>query len=124
MKRTEKKYDFTALGQAIKAARQARGLSREQLANQLYITSRYVADIENHGQHPSLQVLHELTTLLDVSVDQYFFPERTPKRSTARRQLDAILDDLDEQGLRIVLAAARAVKTELSDTRPKTKDQL
>ncbi len=36
------------------------------------LAPRYVASIENSGQHPSLQSFYELVTLLDVSVDQFF----------------------------------------------------
>jgi Predicted transcriptional regulators len=74
MKQNKEKFDFKAFGQAIKAARKAKGISRNQLADTLNIAPRYIASIENSGQHPSLQILYELVTLLDVSVDQFFFP--------------------------------------------------
>ena len=74
MKQDKAKYDFKAFGQAIKAARKAKGISRNQLADRLNITPRYIASIENSGQHPSLQIFYELVTFLDVSVDQFFFP--------------------------------------------------
>ena len=70
MKQSKEKFDFKAFGQAIKAARKAKGISRNQLADKLNIAPRYIASIENSGQHPSLQILYELVTLLDVSVDQ------------------------------------------------------
>ena len=68
MKQNKEKFDFKAFGQAIKAARKAKGISRNQLADKLNIAPRYIASIENSGQHPSLQILYELVTLLDVSV--------------------------------------------------------
>ena len=52
MKRKIDKYDFKAFGQAIKAARKAKGISRNQLADQMNIAPRYIASIENSGQHP------------------------------------------------------------------------
>lgn len=72
MKQNKEKFDFKAFGQAIKAARKAKGISRNQLADKLNIAPRYIASIENSGQHPSLQILYELVTLLDVSVDQLY----------------------------------------------------
>lgn len=65
MKQNKEKFDFKAFGQAIKAARKAKGISRNQLADKLNIAPRYIASIENSGQHPSLQILYELDTLLD-----------------------------------------------------------
>lgn len=76
------KYDFRAFGQAIKEARKAKGISRNQLADRLNIAPRYIASIENSGQHPSLQIFYEIVTFLDVLVDQFF--SRTRKRTTLR----------------------------------------
>ena len=110
MKRTIDKYDFKAFGQAIKAARKAKGISRNQLADQMHIAPRYIASIENSGQHPSLQIFYELVTLLDVSVDQFFFPNKEMDKSTQRRQLESLLDDMSDKGLRIVTATAKEIK--------------
>ena len=95
MKRKVEKYDFKALGQAIKEARNIKGLSRNQLADIMNIAPRYIASIENSGQHPSLQIFYELVTVLDVSVDQFFFPNKKVDKSTQRRQLDSLLDEMN-----------------------------
>ena len=110
MKREVEKYDFKAFGQAIKAARKAKGLSRNELADQMHIAPRYIASIENSGQHPSLQIFYELVTLLDVSVDQFFFPNKETDKSTQRRQLESLLDDISDKGLRIVTVTAKEIK--------------
>lgn len=110
MKRQVEKYDFKAFGQAIKAARKSKGISRNQLADQMHIAPRYIASIENSGQHPSLQIFYELVTLLDVSVDQFFFPNKDTDKSTQRRQLESLLDDMSDKGLRIVTATAKEIK--------------
>lgn len=93
MKQDKVKYDFKAFGQAIKEARKAKGISRNQLADRLNIAPRYIASIENSGQHPSLQIFYELVTFLDVSVDQFFFPNEETEKSTGRRQVDSLLAD-------------------------------
>ena len=110
MKQSKEKFDFKAFGQAIKAARKAKGISRNQLADKLNIAPRYIASIENSGQHPSLQILYELVTLLDVSVDQFFFPEREQEKSTRRRQLDTMLDGMSEKDLKILSATAKGIE--------------
>ena len=115
MKQDKVKYDFKAFGQAIKAARKAKGISRNQLADTLNIAPRYIASIENSGQHPSLQILYELVTLLDVSVDQFFFPEREQEKSTRRRQLDTMLDTMSETDLKIMSATAKGIEEANND---------
>ena len=116
MKQSKEKFDFKAFGQAIKAARKAKGISRNQLADKLNIAPRYIASIENSGQHPSLQILYELVTLLDVSVDQFFFPEREQEKSTRRRQLDTMLDSMSEKDFKIVSATAKGIEEANNET--------
>jgi transcriptional regulator with XRE-family HTH domain len=103
------RYDFKAIGQAIKAARENNGLTREQLAEKMDLAPRYIMSVENQGQHPSFQVFYELITMFDISVDQYLFPGKPIKRSTRRRQLDDLLDSLDEKDLIILEAAVRGI---------------
>ena len=55
-KRPVPKYDFKALGAAIKAARTGRKESRKKVSDEMFISPRYLANIENKGQHPSLQI--------------------------------------------------------------------
>ena len=61
-KRPVEKYDFKAFGQAIKAARTERKESRKKVSNEMFISPRYLANIENKGQQPSLQVFYDLVT--------------------------------------------------------------
>ena len=104
------KYDFKAFGQAIKEARKAKGISRNQLADRLNIAPRYIASIENSGQHPSLQIFYELVTFLDISVDQFFFPAKTPDKTTQRWQLDELLNGVDETDLVIVTDTVKGIQ--------------
>ena len=103
-KRPTPLYDFTAFGAAIKAARNEHGESRKKVCDELYISPRYLANIENKGQQPSLQVFYDLVTRYHILVDQFFFPD-----DTARRQLDALLDSMSDTGLRIVTATAKEI---------------
>ncbi|SHH38576.1 Helix-turn-helix [Anaerosphaera aminiphila DSM 21120] len=117
MKRKIEKYDFKALGQAIKDARNSKGMSRNQLADMMNIAPRYIASIENSGQHPSLQIFYELVTILDVSVDQFFFPNKVVDKSTQRRQLESLLDEMDDKDLIIMTATANGIMEAKSEGR-------
>lgn len=102
-------YDFTALGKAIKAARMAKGESRKNVSDDMDISPRYLANIENKGQQPSLQIFYELVTRYDISVDQFFFQNKKVSKTTERRQLDTLLDGMSDDGLHIVTETAKAV---------------
>lgn len=109
MRNPEKLYDFKAFGQAIKAARENRGWTRDQLAEIVDLAPRYIMSIENKGQHPSFQVFYELVTLFDISVDQFFFPNKDVEKSTQRRQLENLLDDMKDKDLIIMSATAKGI---------------
>lgn len=97
-------FDFTPIGQAIKKARIAKGMTREQLARILDYDPRHLQAIENEGQKPSLELFIQLVTMFGVSVDEYIFPDNEVKRSSVRRRLDAELDKLNDKELSIVEA--------------------
>ena len=92
-KRPVPKYDFKAFGAAIKAAREGRKESRKKVGDEMFISPRYLANIENKGQHPSLQIFFELIQRYHISVDQFLLDTPTAK-DTKRRQLDALLEDI------------------------------
>ena len=102
MRKKEDKYDFRALGFAIKEARKKRGLTREQVGAMIEIAPRYLTNIENKGQHPSLQVLYDLVSLLNVSVDEFFLPTDNMIKSSRRRQLEEKINQLTDTDLVIM----------------------
>ena len=97
-KRPVPKYDFKAFGAAIKAAREGRKESRKKVGDEMFISPRYLANIENKGQHPSLQIFFELMLRYNISVDQFLL-ETPPEKNTQRRQLDALLDGMSDKGI-------------------------
>ena len=107
-KRQVPRYDFKAFGAAIKAAREGCKESRKKVSDEMYISPRYLANIENNGQHPSLQIFFELMLRYNISVDQFLLDTPTEK-NTQRRQLDALLDDMSDTGIRIVTATAKEI---------------
>ena len=61
-------YDFKAFGAAIKAARKEYKESRKQVCDELYISPRYLANIENKGQQPSpMSLTQQLSDLRNHS---------------------------------------------------------
>ena len=102
-------FDFTPIGLAIKKARTAQGMTREQLARIVDYDPRHLQAIENEGQKPSLELFIQLVTMFNISVDEYIFPNKEVNKSSARRRLDAQLDNLDDKELSIVEATANGL---------------
>ena len=85
-------FDFRPLGLAIKKARKAQGVTREQLANIIDYNPRHLQAVENEGQYPSIEHMGE-----------------KPKKSSVRRRLDAMLDQLDDKELSVVQATVNGL---------------
>lgn len=109
-KRPVPRYDFKTFGEAIKAVRKGRKESRKKVCDEMYISPRYLANIENKGQHPSVQIFFELMLRYDISVDQFLFSENEAEKSTQRRQLDSMLDSMDKKDLTIITATAKGIQ--------------
>ena len=105
----DKHLDFHALGREIKRKREEKGWTQEYLAQLVNRTPRSIMYIENRGQYPSFDTFYQLVTLLEISVDQFFFPDKTAEKSTQRRQLDTLLDSMSDKGIRIVTATAKEI---------------
>lgn len=109
MRKKEDKYDFRAFGLAIKSARKKQNLTREQVGAMIEIDPRYLTNIENKGQHPSLQVLYDLVSLLNVSVDEFFLSSDSLAKSSRRRQLESKIDNFTDADLVIMESVADGI---------------
>lgn len=106
----DKNLDFHALGREIKRKREAKGWTQEYLAQLVDRTPRSIMYIENRGQHPSLNVFYKLVTLLEISVDQFFYPDKVNGDSTCRKQIDVMLNSMDENELTVMKYTAEGLQ--------------
>lgn len=95
-------------GQIIKDARQTAGLTQEELAEQIGITTRYIMAIENENKQPSMKVLFKLIRTLRISADRIFFPE-TQHVDEEKEHLIHMIHLCDERDLRVVEATLKAL---------------
>jgi len=109
MRKAINKFDFSSIGKAIKTVREDRGWTREQVGEMVDLAPRYLLALENEGKNPSGQVLVELATLFNISLDQYIYPNKKPDKTSIRLQLDSLLDTCDDDELTIVTATVGAI---------------
>ena len=75
-----------SFGQDVKEARKAMGLSRREMAEAINIDPRYLANLENSGYLPSLQIFYVIVTTCKLPVEKYFYPATDEKRENAERE--------------------------------------
>ena len=106
----EKRLDCHALGQEIKRRRKAKGWTQEHLAQLVDLTPRSIMYIENRGQHTSLNAFYKLITLLDISVDAFFYPDKLGGENERRKHIDRLLNSMDEKELTIMETVAEGIE--------------
>lgn len=108
---SDEKIEFisTPFGRAVKAERKKSNFTREEIAEQVGISVRYLAEIENTGHLPSLRVFYKLVRLFNLSADQFLFPEKPANITSKRRAIDAKLDELSDDELHLVEGTITAI---------------
>ena len=58
----------------------------------------------------SIQVLYDLVSLLDVSVDEFFLPRNDLVKSTRRLQVEKLFDNFTDKELSLIEALDNGIK--------------
>ena len=93
------------LGYRIKAARENRKWTQEQLAEMAGISTVYLSEIENKRTIPSFSILSKLCRLLNLSLDDLVFHTE----SDDARKISRLLSRCDKQQLHVIHAMIEAM---------------
>jgi len=96
------------LGNIIKQARLNKDYTREQLAEKIHISSRYLTSIENEDKKPSYDILYKLIRELGIPADSIFYPEMKLNLSE-KEQLIHMISQCDEHNLQVLLETTAAL---------------
>ena len=96
---------FETFGADVKAAREAKRISRKAMAEKINIDWRYLANIENDGAIPSLPVIIQLIKACGLPVERYFNPEIMREESEQRQRVSHKLKLCPEEYLPIIEGA-------------------
>lgn len=88
------------LGYQIKAAREERKWTQEQLAEMAGISTVYLSEIENKRTIPSFSILCNICRLLNLSLDDLIFHTE----SDYSRKIMRLLSQCDEKQLHVIYA--------------------
>ena len=100
--------EYGALGRIIKEARIAAGLTREELAERIHKSSRYLASLENEGKQPSYNTLCTIIVALNIDPNKIFYPGLFATNDEKAR-LIRMLDKCNDYELKIVSATVDAI---------------
>jgi transcriptional regulator with XRE-family HTH domain len=102
LKKTDKDMGFR-----LKQARIEQKMTYEELAEKSGVSSRYIKEIENHGNVPSIGKLGQLIRALHISADPFFYPA-APTDNLDYQRLQVYLSQCTEEQITTILAIVEA----------------
>lgn len=113
----------TLFATMIKNARMDRHWTQEELAEKLGVSPTYLGDLERHKGTPSLPLFCKTMRLLNLSADDYVYPNKNANNTTYR-QLQRLLTQCSEHQLQILLATTTALLQPDPDNSNDIKKQI
>lgn len=104
------RIDYKLLGQRIRDARLAAGLSQEQLAEMVGLTSQHISHTEVATTKISLPALVKIAYALHTSVDKLLSNSVQDSKSYLMADVQAAPADCNPDEVYVMLEAAAAVK--------------
>ena len=105
--------DYYEIGQRIRKIRKARGLSQEQLAEKVGISTTHMSHIETANTKLSLPVFVAIAQVLEVQTDALLYDTPPSSVSTALNDISAVLDRCNAKQAQLIAEIAKSMKQAL-----------
>ena len=96
------------MGDILRATRESKGMTQAELADAIDASGRTIMDIENNKRYPTHEVFYKIIRTLDISSDQFFWPEKvvyTPEQEQVIREFL----DCSEQEQSVIIKTMRTL---------------
>lgn len=102
--------DYYKIGQQIRKIRKAHGLSQEELAEMVNISTTHMSHIETGNTKLSLPVLVDIATALEVRTDELLNTDLAATTSTALDEIAAVLERCTARESKVITDVVKAAK--------------
>lgn len=101
--------DYYKIGQQIRKIRKAHGLSQEELAERVNISTTHMSHIETGNTKLSLPVLVDIAAVLEVRTDD-LLNSNAPTTSTVMDEIASVLEHCSAQQSKVIADVVKATK--------------
>ncbi|WP_461900126.1 helix-turn-helix domain-containing protein [Roseburia intestinalis] len=106
--------DYYAIGQRIRKFRKACGLSQEELAEKVGISTTHMSHIETGNTKLSLQVLVDIASTLSVQTDELLYELSAQNTHALKQELADLLMTCSPREINILLDVLKSVRVSLN----------
>jgi len=114
--------DYIELGRRIKAARLAAGLTQEQLAERINLSSGHCAHVERGTTKVSLAALVDMANALNTTPDALLLDSNYQATPHLTGEAKTLFDDCDPDEMYIIVQAAATIKKSIRVRKLKRTD--
>ena len=102
--------DYYKIGQRIRKMRKAHGLSQEELAERVSISTTHMSHIETGNTKLSLPVLVDIAATLEVKTDDLINDNDIITTSTVMQEIAVVLEKCSTKEAKVISDVVRATK--------------
>lgn len=102
--------DYYKIGQQIRKIRRAHGLSQEELAEKINISTTHMSHIETGNTKLSLPVFVDIAIALDVRTDELLDSNSSATTSVALEEISSVLERCNAKQAKIIADVVKATK--------------
>ena len=102
--------DYYKIGQRIRKIRKAHGLSQEELAERVNISTTHMSHIETGNTKLSLPVLVDIATVLEVRTDDLLNDSTSSSIGTTLDEIAAVIERCSAKEAKVISEVVKAAK--------------
>ena len=110
--------NYSLIGNRIKAARKAKGLSQSELSELIDKSVGYMSYIETGSKKPSLETLIQIANALDVTIDELLSDNLAAASPVSNTQINQLLSDCSAFEKRVILLSIKSIKDAIRISKP------
>lgn len=102
--------NYSLIGNRIKTARKAKGLSQSELSELIDKSVGYMSYIETGSKKPSLETLIQIANALDVTIDELLSDNLVASSTVSNTQINQLLSDCSAFEKSVILLSIKSIK--------------
>ena len=110
--------NYSLIGNRIKAARKAKGLSQSELSELIDRSVGYMSYIETGSKKPSLETLIQIANALDVTIDELLSDNLAAASPVSNTQINQLLSDCTAFEKKVILLSVQSLKEAIRTSKP------
>ena len=97
------------LGKRIRALRKQKGLSQEQLAERVGMSSKYLGEIERGQVNCSVDIVERISKALDLELTDLFDYQHKQNRKALLKKTNALIQNANDKELQLIFRILKSV---------------